>query len=256
MKLKNMILTEQNHIGIITINHPPVNTWNWATIQDFEMVLDAVENDTDVRAVIITGAGEKCFSAGFDVSDAGNSQKTSPKARQLWRRVDRFPKPVIAAINGHALGGGLELAMCCQFRIMVDAPEARVGLTELNLGIIPGWGGTQRLPQLVGKAKALDMILFSRKISASEALKAGLINQLSAPGRLMDDALALAEKLAKRPPLAVSWVLRSIAAGTYEGLDAGLKVEGEGSKIVGQSEDRKEGFSAFLEKREPKFKGK
>ena len=256
MKLKNMILTEQNHIGIITINHPPVNTWNWATIQDFEMVLDAVENDTDVRAVIITGAGEKCFSAGFDVSDAGNSQKTSPKARQLWRRVDRFPKPVIAAINGHALGGGLELAMCCQFRIMVDAPEARVGLTELNLGIIPGWGGTQRLPQLVGKAKALDMILFSRKISASEALKAGLINQLSAPGRLMDDALALAEKLAKRPPLAVSWVLRSIAAGTYEGLDAGLKVEEEGSKIVGQSEDRKEGFSAFLEKREPKFKGK
>ena len=256
MKLKNMILTEQNHIGIITINHPPVNTWNWATIQDFEMVLDAVENDTDVRAVIITGAGEKCFSAGFDVSDVGNSQKTSPKARQLWRRVDRFPKPVIAAINGHALGGGLELAMCCQFRIMVDAPEARVGLTELNLGIIPGWGGTQRLPQLVGKAKALDMILFSRKISASEALKAGLINQLSAPGRLMDDALALAEKLAKRPPLAVSWVLRSIAAGTYEGLDAGLKVEEEGSKIVGQSEDRKEGFSAFLEKREPKFKGK
>ena len=256
MKLKNMILTEQNHIGIITINHPPVNTWNWATIQDFEMVLDAVENDTDVRAVIITGAGEKCFSAGFDVSDAGNSQKTSPKARQLWRRVDRFPKPVIAAINGHALGGGLELAMCCQFRIMVDAPEARLGLTELNLGIIPGWGGTQRLPQLVGKAKALDMILFSRKISASEALKAGLINQLSAPGRLMDDALALAEKLAKRPPLAVSWVLRSIAAGTYEGLDAGLKVEEEGSKIVGQSEDRKEGFSAFLEKREPKFKGK
>ena len=256
MKLKNMILTEQNHIGIITINHPPVNTWNWATIQDFEMVLDAVENDTDVRAVIITGAGEKCFSAGFDVSDAGNSQKTSPKARQLWRRVDRFPKPVIAAINGHALGGGMELAMCCQFRIMVDAPEARVGLTELNLGIIPGWGGTQRLPQLVGKAKALDMILFSRKISASEALKAGLINQLSAPGRLMDDALALAEKLAKRPPLAVSWVLRSIAAGTYEGMDAGLKVEEEGSKIVGQSEDRKEGFSAFLEKREPKFKGK
>jgi len=256
MQLKNMILTQQNHIAIITINHPPVNTWNWATMQDFEKVLDAVENDPDVRGVIITGAGEKCFSAGFDVSDVDNSQKTSPKARQLWRRIDRFPKPVIAAINGHALGGGLELAMCCQFRIMVDAPEARVGLTELNLGIIPGWGGTQRLPLLVGKAKALDMILFSRKISASEALEAGLINQISAPGRLMEDALALAEKLAKRPPLAVSCVLRSIAAGAYEGLDAGLKIEEEGSKIVGQSEDRKEGFSAFLEKREPVFKGK
>jgi enoyl-CoA hydratase/carnithine racemase len=209
-----------------------------------------------VRVVIITGAGEKCFSAGFDVSDASNSHQTSPKARKLWRRIDRFPKPVIAAINGYALGGGLELALCCQFRIMVNTPEAMIGLTELNLGIIPGWGGTQRLPLLVGKAKALDMILFSQKMSATEALDAGLINQVSAPGCLMDDAEALAEKLATRPPLAVSRVLRAIAAGAYEGLDAGLKVEEEGSKIVGQSEDCKEGFSAFLEKRQPEFKGK
>ena len=256
MKLKNIILTKKNFIGIITLNHPPVNAWNWATMQDFERALDDVENDHDVRVVIITGAGEKCFSAGFDVSDTANAPKTSPKARQLWRRIDRFPKPVIAAINGYALGGGLELAMCCQFRIMVNAPEAMVGLTELNLGIIPGWGGTQRLPMLVGKTKALEMILFSKKIDATEALEAGLVNQLSAPGRLMDDTLALAEKLAKRPPLAVSCILRSIAAGTYEGLDAGLKVEEDGSRFVGQSEDCKEGFSAFLEKREPVFKGK
>lgn len=256
MQLENIILKKQQNVATITINHPPVNAWNWTTIQDFEKALDAVENDREVRVVIITGAGNKCFSAGFDVSDAGNSQKTSPKARELWRRVDRFPKPVIAAINGYALGGGLELAMCCQFRIMVDAPEARVGLTELNLGIIPGWGGTQRLPLLVGKSYALDMILFSKKISAPEAHAAGLVNQVSGPGRLMDDALALAEQLAKKPPLAVSCVLRAIAAGVYEGLDAGLKVEEEGSKMVGQSEDCKEGFSAFLEKREPNFKGK
>jgi enoyl-CoA hydratase/carnithine racemase len=256
MQLENIILAKEKYLATITINHPPVNAWNWATTQDFERVLDAIENDSDVRVVIITGAGEKCFSAGFDVSDAGNSQKTSPKARELWRRIDRFSKPVIAAINGYALGGGLELAMCCQFRIMVNTPEAMVGLTELNLGIIPGWGGTQRLPLLVGKAKALDMILFSRKISATEALEAGLVNQLSAPGCLMDDARALAQRLAARPPLAVSCVLRAIAAGAYEGLDAGLKVEEEGSKIVGQSEDCKEGFSAFLEKREPVFKGK
>ena len=256
MKLENIILTKKNFIGIITLNHPPVNAWNWATMQDFERALDDVENDHDVRVVIITGAGEKCFSAGFDVSDTANAPKTSPKARQLWRRIDRFSKPVIAAINGYALGGGLELAMCCQFRIMVNAPEAMVGLTELNLGIIPGWGGTQRLPLLVGKTKALEMILFSKKIGATEALEAGLVNQLSAPGRLMDDALTLAEKLAKRPPLAVSCILRSIAAGTYEGLDAGLKVEEDGSRFVGQSEDCKEGFSAFLEKREPVFKGK
>jgi enoyl-CoA hydratase/carnithine racemase len=256
MELENIILEKKKHIGIMTINHPPVNAWNWATMQDFEKALDAFENDQVVRVVIITGAGEKCFSAGFDISDAGNAHKTSPKARELWRRIDRFPKPVIAAINGYALGGGLELAMCCQFRIMVDAPEAKVGLTELNLGIIPGWGGSQRLPMLVGKAKALDMILFSRKISATEALEAGLVNQVSTTGRLMDDTLAFAEKLAKRPPVAISCVLRAIAAGAYEGLDAGLKVEEEGSQTVGQSEDCQEGFSAFLEKREPEFKGK
>ena len=256
MKLENIILTKEAHLATITINHPPVNSWNWVTMQDFERALDETENDADVRVLIITGAGEKCFSAGFDVSDAANAHKTSPKARELWRRIDRFAKPVIAAINGYALGGGLELAMCCQFRLMADTPEARVGLTELNLGIIPGWGGTQRLPLLVGKAKALDMILFSRKINATEALEAGLVNQVSAPGSLMDDARALAAKLAARPPLAVGCVLRAIAAGAYEGLDAGLKVEEDGSKIVGQSEDCKEGFSAFLEKREPEFKGK
>jgi enoyl-CoA hydratase/carnithine racemase len=256
MELENIILTEKKHISIITINHPPVNAWNWATTQEFEKTLDAVEKDPDVRVVIITGAGEKCFSAGLDVGDAGNAHKTSPKARELWRRIDRFAKPVIAAINGYALGGGLELAMCCQFRIMVDAPQAMVGLTELNLGIIPGWGGTQRLPLLVGKTKALEMILFSKKIDAAEALEAGLVNQLSAPGQIMDDALALAEKLAERPPLAVGRVLRSIATGIYEGLDEGLKVEEEGSKIVRQSEDCKEGFSAFLEKRQPMFKGR
>lgn len=256
MQLENIILTKQKHLATITINHPPVNAWNWATMQDFERVLNEVENNSDVRVVIITGAGEKCFSAGFDISDASNAHQTSPKARELWHRIDRFPKPVIAAINGYALGGGLELAMCCQFRIMVNTPETMVGLTELNLGIIPGWGGTQRLPLLVGKTKALDMILFSRKINATEALETGLVNQVSSPGRLMDDARALAEKLATRPPLAVSCVLRAIAAGAYEGLNAGLKVEEEGSKIVGQSEDCKEGFSAFLEKREPIFKGK
>jgi enoyl-CoA hydratase/carnithine racemase len=256
MELENIILTKTKTISIITINHPPVNAWNWATTQAFEKALDEVETDQNVRVVIITGAGEKCFSAGFDVSDAGNAHQTSPKARELWRRIDRFAKPVIAAINGYALGGGLELALCCQFRVMVNAPEAMVGLTELNLGIIPGWGGTQRLPLLIGKTKALEMILFSKKISATEALEAGLVNQLSAPGQLMDDALALAGKLAERPPVAVRCVLRSIAAGTYEGLDAGLKVEAEGSKIVRQSEDCKEGFSAFLEKRKPIFKGR
>ena len=256
MELENIMLAKKGHIAVITINHPPANAWNLATMQDFEKAVDDVEADADVRVVVLTGAGEKCFSAGFDVSDAANGHITSPKGCELWRRIDRFPKPVIAAINGFALGGGLELAMCCQFRIMADGPKVMLGLTELNLGIIPGWGGTQRLPLIVGKAKALDMILFSKKINAKEALEIGLVNQISAPEKLMEDVFAFAEKLAQRPPIAVSCVLKAIAAGSYEGVDEGLAIETEGSKTVGQSTDCIEGFTAFLEKRDPVFTGK
>jgi enoyl-CoA hydratase/carnithine racemase len=213
---------------------------------EFEKVVDNVDKDKDIRVVVITGAGEKCFSAGFDVSDGANSHQTSPKGRELWRRIDRFPKPVIAAINGFALGGGLELAMCCHFRIMADAPNVMLGLTELNLGIIPGWGGTQRLPQIVGKGKALDMMLFSKKIDAKEALEIGLVNQISPPEKLMENVFDFAGKLAQRPPIAVSCVLKAISAGAYKGIDAGLEVETQGSTIVGQSKDCIEGFTAFM----------
>ena len=146
--------------------------------------------------------------------------------------------------------------MSCHFRIMVDAPKVMVGLTELNLGIIPGWGGSQRLSRLVGRAKALDMILFSKTLDAREALKIGLVNQVSTPGKLMDDALGFAGKLAERPPIAVSCVLKAMAAGEYEGLDKGLDVEAEGSARVRETKDRIEGFNAFLEKRKPVFTGK
>jgi enoyl-CoA hydratase/carnithine racemase len=256
MSSQNIILEEEGHIATIIINHPPANTWDLATVREFEQSLNRVEADDQIRVVIITGAGEKMFSGGFDVKDAANSGTTSPMAREIWRRIDRFAKPVIAAINGFALGGGLELAMSCHFRIMTDDPNARIGLTELNLGIIPGWGGTHRLPRLVGRSKALDMILFSRRLSAAEALEAGLVNRLSAPETLRRDALAFAGELAQRPPIAVRWVLKAMAAGLYEGVDEGLKVEAEGSSAVGQTEDRKEGFAAFLEKRKPVFKGK
>jgi enoyl-CoA hydratase/carnithine racemase len=255
MNYDNLILEKRDHICIITLNHPPVNAWNLGLMEDFGKAIDEIENDKDVRVLILTGAGEKCFSAGFDVSDAANSNKISPKGREIWTRLDRFPKPVIAAINGFAMGGGLELALSCHFRIMIDDPKATVGLTELNLGIIPGWGGTQRLTRLVGKAKALDMILFSKRMGAKEALSIGLINQISTKDNLMEDAMAFAEVLAKRPPLAVGAVLRAVSAFDYSGLDAGLKVEQEGSAIVGKSKDCVEGFTAFLEKRDPVFTG-
>jgi enoyl-CoA hydratase/carnithine racemase len=255
MDYKNIILEKRGYISIITINHPPANAWDLATMEEFEQVIDAVEKDKETRVIIITGAGEKSFSAGFDVSDAANASKTSPKGKALWTRIDRLAKPVIAAINGFAFGGGLELAMACHFRIMVDHPKVTVGLTELNLGIIPGWGGTQRLPLLVGRSTALDMILFSKRIGAQEAMRIGLINQISSPGKLMEDALAFAQKLAERPPIAVSCVLKAMAAGLYEGLEQGLRVEDEGTARVSQSKDCIEGFTAFLEKRQPVFKG-
>ena len=255
MSYDNLILERRGHIAIITLNHPPVNAWNLGLMTDFEKALNEIEDDKDVRVLILTGAGEKCFSAGFDISDAANSHITSPKGRELWTRLDQFAKPVIAAINGFAMGGGLELALSCHFRIMVDEPKATIGLTELNLGIIPGWGGTQRLTRVVGKARALDMILFSKRVDAKEALSIGLINQVSTKEKLMDDAIAFAEVMTKRPPLAVTAVLKAISTFDYNGLESGLKVEEEGSAIVGKSKDCVEGFTAFLEKRDPVFTG-
>ncbi len=251
------ILVEKNaHTAVVTINHPPANTWNLATMEAFEACVNDLETDSEVRVIVLTGAGDRCFSAGFDVKDAANGSKIGALGRRLWTRLDRFAKPVIAAINGFALGGGLELALSCHFRIMADAPKIFIGLTELNLGIIPGWGGTQRLTQVVGKTKALDMILFSKTVGAQEALAIGLVNQITTPDNLMDEALALADKLAQRPPIAVGCVLKAMSTGIYEGLDRGLAVESEGSRTVQATEDCLEGFTAFLEKRPPVFKGK
>lgn len=255
MSYENFTLEEKGNITVLTINRPPANSWNLAAMTEMEQILDKLEGDKNVRVVILTGAGGKCFSAGFDVSDAANADKTSPLGQKLWRRVDRMSKPVIAAINGHALGGGCELALSCHFRIMAQSPKIKIGLTELNLGIIPGWGGTQRLARTVGRAKALDMIMFSKRLEAQEAFDIGLVNQVSEPDKLMDDAMEMAEVLAQRPPLAVKAVLEAMAAGMYEGLDPGLDKELEGSKMVGQSADATEGFTAFFEKRPPVFKG-
>ncbi len=256
MTYRNLIFEKENYIATITINHPPANTWDLATARDFKHALDTVEADHDTRVVIITGTGEKFFSCGFDVKDDANADQITPMVRELWRRIDMFPKPMVAAINGYALGGGLELALCCHFRIMADRPNIKVGLTELNLGIIPGWGGTQRLARLVGRQKALEMILFSRTIGAKEAFEIGLVSRLAAPAALREYTLAFASALAERPPVAVAWVLRAMAAGLYNGLDEGLEVEARGTEAVRQTEDRKEGFGAFWEKRKPAFKGK
>ncbi|MGE4518445.1 MAG: enoyl-CoA hydratase-related protein [Desulfobacteraceae bacterium] len=251
----SILLEKKDNIALITINRPPANSWNIKAMKGLEKALDDIETDDSIRVVIITGSGEKCFSAGFDVSDPENAKKTADLGRVLWKRLDQFHKPTIAAINGHALGGGLELALCCHFRIMALSDKAKLGLTELNLGIIPGWGGTQRLMRLTGRSKALEMILLSKRISAEEALEAGIINETVPAADLMERAVGLSKDLCAKPPLAVAAVLRSVNAGLYSGIDAGLEMEAVLSRSVEKSRDAVEGFTAFLEKRKPVFRG-
>jgi len=253
MNFETIRYEKQGHIATLTLNRPPANSVNLAMLSDIEKALDDAGQDKEVRVLIITGAGEKGFSAGFDVGDVANAHITGPKGQELWTRIDRFPKPVIAAINGYAFGGGCELAMASTFRVMQEG--AKIGLTELNLGIIPGWGGTQRMPRMLGKAKALELILFSKRLTAQEALEVGLVDRVSAEGALMSDVMEMAEFLAQRPPLAVEAVLNAVNTGLEKGLVEGTKAEWEGTRKVSSSKDAIEGFTAFLEKRPPHFTG-
>lgn len=255
MAYETIIAEKEGNIGIITLNRPPANSVNWALLEDVEKALDQFEGDKEVRALIITGAGEKGFSAGFDVTEAARAKEIGNKGRALWTRIERYPKPVVAALNGYALGGGCELAMACHFRVMVNTEKAKIGCPEVNLGIIPGWGGTQRMPRLIGKTRALDMLIFGKRILAPEALDIGLITKISQPGELMNDAKELASKLAKQAPLAVKAILESVTKGLETSIDEGLKVEGKNLDMVSSSKDAIEGITAFLEKREAQFKG-
>lgn len=256
MEYRNLIVGCKSHVARITINHPPANTWDLATVIEFEAAVLAVESDPNVRAVVISGAGDTCFSAGFDVKDARNAAQIGETARRLWTRIDRFPKPVIAAINGHAMGGGLELAIACHFRLAADRVGIKLGLTELNIGIMPAWGGTQRLPRLVGDARALRMILFSTTVAPVEAFEIGLVDFLCQPEEFEDRIEELSQRLAERPPIAVRCTLEALSAGRYEGLEQGLLAEARGSALLRDTEDRQEGFRAFLEKRQPRFVGR
>ena len=254
MEYKNIIVSTSDFITTITLNRPPMNSVNLGIREEFFDAVNAIEKSKETRAVIITGAGEKGFSAGMDVSDIANITK-GPNGNEIMNAISRSTKPYIAAINGHALGGGCETAIACHFRIMADNPKAFIGLPEVNLGITPGWGGIQRLPRLIGKSKALDIILFSKRLSAQEALAIGLVDKVVPPADLMKEATALAAALAKRPPLAIAAVLEGMAVGLDKGFDEGLKLDMEWSKRLGQSKDAFEGMTAFLEKRTPKFIG-
>ena len=257
MNYETLFVEREDNIGIITLNRPPANPINATVLDELDAVLTKWETDKAVRAIIVTGAGDRGFSAGFDLKTAGTpeGEKAVAQGQDVFSRIERYPKPVIAAINGYALGGGCELAMSCHFRIMVDSERVVIGQPEIDRGIIPGWGGTQRLPRLVGKTKALEMLLLGTRISASEALRIGLITRLSQPGEVMDDAKELARTLAKKAPIAVQIILDVVTRGLEVSIDQGLKIEREGSRRVEKTKDAMEGMTAFIQKREPVFTG-
>jgi enoyl-CoA hydratase/carnithine racemase len=257
MAYVNLTVERDENIGIITLNRPPANPINFAVLSELDTVLTDWEKNKAVRVIIITGAGERGFSAGFDLKTAGtpDGEKAMSRGQEVFSRIEKYHKPVIAAINGFALGGGCELAMACHFRIMLNTEQVTMGQPEIDRGIIPGWGGTQRLPRLVGKTKALEMLLLGTRVHASEALNIGLVTRVSQPGLLMDDAKELARTLAKKAPIAMEIILDAVTRGLETTTDAGIKIELEGSQRVSKTKDAIEGAMAFIEKREPVYKG-
>ena len=255
MGYETLLLEKKGNVAVLTLNRPPNNAASYSMLQEIDKVFDELGSDKGVRVLIITGAGDRCFSAGMDVADAMNHPDIGEVGRALWTKVDRFEKPIIAAINGHALGGGCELALACHFRFMAENAKARMGCPELNLGIIPGWGGTQRIARLLGRTKALDLILFSKRLNPQEALQIGLVDRLCPPEKLIPQAMEMAQTLAEKAPLAVRAAIRAVSTHVDKGMEEGLKAEAEGSKICATSKDAIEGFTAFMQKRKPEFKG-
>jgi len=257
MAYENLIVEQEENVGIITLNRPPANPINFAVLNELDAVLTEWEKDKAVRAIIITGAGERGFSAGFDLKTAGtpDGEKAMSRGQEVFSRIEKYHKPVIAAINGFALGGGCELAMACHFRIMLNSEQVTMGQPEIDRGIIPGWGGTQRLPRLVGKTRALEMLLLGTRVNAPEALSIGLVTRVSQPGQLMGDAKELAKALAKKAPIAMEIIIDAVTRGLETTTDEGVKIELEGSQRVSRTKDAMEGAMAFIEKREPVYKG-
>ncbi|MCY4065797.1 MAG: enoyl-CoA hydratase-related protein [Rhodospirillaceae bacterium] len=262
MSYETIDLSAAGGVALVTLNRP--EAMNALSRRLKEELEDAFENrlaaDDDVRVVIVTGVGERAFCAGADLKE--RSGETPPPAaffraqqatHRLFGRIAAFDRPVIAAINGVAFGGGAELALCCDVRLMADT--ARIGLTEVRLGAIPAGGGTQRLPRLVGASRAKELIFSGSVLTAEEACEAGLASRAVAAAKLMDEARSLADKIAAQPPLAVRFVKRVIDRGLDGPLAAGLEYELYAASILFDTEDRKEGMAAFVEKRLPRFMG-
>jgi enoyl-CoA hydratase/carnithine racemase len=257
MAYETLVLSREERFAVITLNRPPANAISEALMRELNAALSELESDEAVRAVIITGAGEKIFCAGADLGSAFQGADVGTFIRfgnAVVRRIERFPKPVVAAINGHALGGGCEIAMGCHIRILKEG--ARMGQTESNLGIIPGFGGTQRFARLVGRGRALEHLLLGSQISAQECYRTGLVNRLAKEGETLNDAKALARELVKRPPIASRLIIEAVDDGIQAPIDQAIEIEVRAFLRSLGTEDAGEGIQAFFQKRPADFKGR
>jgi enoyl-CoA hydratase len=260
MNYENILIATENNIATITINRPTkLNALNVATISDLNKAFKTLGKNDEIRAIILTGSGEKAFVAGADISEFANfsieegTQLAAEGQEKLFDFIENLKTPVIAAVNGFALGGGLELAMACHFRVASE--NAKMGLPEVSLGVIPGYGGTQRLPQLIGKGRAMEMIMTAGMVTAQDAYRTGLVNHVVPEAELLDYCVSVANKIIKNSPYAIGKAIKAVNANFKEGkngYEAEIKAFG---KCFG-TEDFKEGTTAFLEKRKAVFTGK
>jgi enoyl-CoA hydratase len=259
MTYENILLEKKNAIAYVTVNRPKVlNALNMATMQELGVAFQEIKNDPAIRVAILTGAGEKAFVAGADIGelakqDAVSGKEYAHRGQAVLDLIENLGKPVIACINGFALGGGCELALACTMRLASD--NAKLGQPEVKLGIIPGYGGTQRLPRLVGKGLAMQMVLSGEMITAQEAHRIGLVNEVTA-AELIPRAEAIAAMIIANAPLAVQYAMEAVNKGMEMTLAEGLFLEATLFGVCCATEDKKEGTAAFLEKRAAGFKGR
>jgi enoyl-CoA hydratase len=261
MSYKNIVFEHlDDRIATIVMNRPDkLNALDRDTMGDLDTALGYVQNEPTVRALIVTGAGEKAFVAGADIHelaqmDAVEASQLSATGQRIFRRLELMRKPSVAALNGFTLGAGLELAMACTLR--VASPAAKLGLPELKLGLIPGYGGTQRLPQLVGRGKALELMLTGERIDAEEARRIGLVNEVVAAESLLTRAREILSAILANGPLAIGLAMDAVDIGCNSGLEEGLRYESAGFGLAAATQDCKEGTQAFIERRPPVFTGK
>jgi enoyl-CoA hydratase/carnithine racemase len=260
MPYEAIVVESADGVTTITLNRPEVhNAQNAAMRRELTETFTRLRTDDQTRVVLVHGAGDKAFSAGADIREFVKPLvpvefREERRRHDFRQEMDRCPQPIIAAIRGHCFGGGLELALACDIRIAAD--DARLGLTEIDLAIIPGGGGTQRLPRLLGRGKALEMILTGARLPAAEALAIGLVERVVPAARLLDEARALARALAGKAPVALRYAKEAVVKGLELPLADGIRLEGDLSTLLRTTEDRLEGAKAFLEKRPPRWQGR